>query len=340
VPGAPRVRLDHLRLLTDDTGLIQHAAHSVPRRESGYATDDNARALVLTARASRGRLAADAAALAPIYLAYLAHAQRPDGLFHNFMSYERTWLDEAGSEDCQGRAAWACAEVLAGNLPTGLKRMARELLDRLRPRLSALTSARGAALTLIAVGREPPDRRAEDRGLALAAAQRLHHLYAACRHHDWHWFEPVLTYANARLPEAMIAAHDMFGESDDLEIALESLAFLTDVTFRDGVFVPIGNRRWYERGRWRSEFDQQPIEAACTASALMAAWRATGLRRHRAEARRALDWFHGRNALHTNVADPARGACHDGIGADGVNTNEGAESTVLYLLALQDYARR
>jgi len=339
VPRVPRVRLDHLRLLTDDTGLIQHAAHSVARRETGYTTDDTARALVVVAREATGRSRAVAHRLAHVYLSFLAHAQRDDGAFRNYLSYERQWLDEIGGDDCQGRAAWACAEVLRSALPAGLRGLARSLFDRLGPKLARMTSPRGLALSLVALDWLPPKRRRAAGDLAGDLAGRLVERYVGSRHDDWHWFEPVLTYANARLPEGMLAAHRLTREARCLDIALESLDFLTAITIRDDCFVPVGNRRWYVRGQQRSEYDQQPIEAGCMVAAANAAWRATGKRRYRSTARRALDWFNGRNTKGLPLADPARGSCHDGLSPTGLNLNEGAESTVLYLLALQDHVR-
>ena len=339
MPRVPRVRLDHIRLLSDDTGLIQHAEHGVARRETGYTTDDNARALVVAAREVGRRNDEPARELAHIYLAFLAHAQREDGSFHNFLSYDRRWLDEVGSEDCQGRAAWACAEVLRSRLPEDQRRVAGALLDRLRPRLGELSFPRGVALALVALERLPEELRTGWQDLASTLGARLARCYAASSHHDWRWFEPVLTYANARLPEGMLAAHLLTGESRYLQIALETLDFLVAVTFQDGVFVPIGNRRWYARGRRRSEYDQQPIEAGCMVAAASAAWRLTRKRHYRIAARRALEWFHGRNSKGLPLADPKHGSCHDGLCENGLNLNQGAESTVMYLLALQDYAR-
>ena len=339
MPRVPRVCLEHLRLLSDDTGLIQHATHSVARRETGYSTDDNARALIAVARESNGRSAVVARELAHTYLAFLAHAQREDGTFHNYLGYDRRWLDEMGSEDCQGRVAWACAEAMCSALPAGEQRLADLLFERLLPAVTQVTSPRAVALVLLAVEKLPPKERRALQHVADQLAVSLVDRYFGCRHHDWHWFEPVLAYANARLPEGMLAVYRLTGEKRYLRIGMEALDFLAALTVRDGIFVPIGNRRWYRKGEQRSEYDQQPIEAGCMVAAAAAAWRITSRRRYHALAGQALGWFHGRNTKCLPLADPSRGSCHDGLSETGINLNEGAESTVMYLLALQDYAQ-
>lgn len=326
--------LDHLDRMTDSTGLIQHAIYSIPRRESGYTTDDNARALRLCTRLWDASPDDRMLARVSCYLSFLEHARCPVRGFHNFLSYQRDWLDAAGTGDCQGQAVLALAEVIGSQLPTGFRALARELLEAVLPTLAELRSLRAQAYVIQAwavlsgVGVEDLEPMA---GLARAAADRLVECYHRSQRSDWKWFESRMTYANAVLPHALFDAAERWPDQGYLAVAESSFAFLDLVTTADGVFWPIGNQDWYSHGEEKSAYDQQPVEAATMAAAALAGLKLCGDEKYRAVFRRAHGWFQGRNSLELPVADGQDGACFDGLQATGVNRNQGAESTLAYL---------
>ncbi|MDR5695909.1 MAG: glycosyltransferase [Armatimonadota bacterium] len=335
----PPLNLTHLRCLTDDTGIVQHAKFSVGDPKTGYTTDDNARALVVAARLSRNNEVLD---LVHTYLHFLLYVQREDGTFHNLVGYDRHFLDEIGSEDTLGRAIWGCGEVIAADLPPNLQRTAEYIIERALQHIPRLRSMRGWANSLLGL---IPYYRATRRPDAFHMIQELTtRLLAKYEQHaspSWRWFEDILTYDLARLPQALLESYGLLKESRILEVAEEALAFLTEVLFLkpDGemgnkaVLAPVGNRGWYPRGGTRALYDQQPVDAGCLVEAYAAAYQHTNHRRYRDLAQKAFLWFLGRNLKREPVYDPATGGCYDGITENGVNLNQGAEATIAYLLA-------
>ena len=326
--------LDHLDRLTDSTGLVQHAIYSIPRRESGYTTDDNARALRLCARLWSE--CADERMLRRVtcYLSFLEHARCPVRGFHNFLSYQRDWLDAAGTGDCQGQAVLALAEVLANPLPAGYRAHARELIDAVLPALADLRSLRAQAYVIQACAqlwRANVEPIGPIENVARLAAQRLFECFHRSQRPDWPWYESRLTYANAVLPHALFDAAERWPEEAFLAVAESSFAFLDQVTTTDDFFWPVGNRDWYSHGEEKSLYDQQPVEAATMAGAALAAFRLRGDERYLAAFQRAHAWFQGQNSLERALADEHSGACFDGLVPTGVNHNQGAESTLAYL---------
>lgn len=326
--------LDHLDRLTDSTGLIQHAIYSVPRRESGYTTDDNARALRLCTRlwseCPENRMLARVAC----YLSFLEHARCQVRGFHNFLSYQRDWLDAAGTGDCQGQAVLALAEVLASPLPDGYRRLARELLDAVLPTLAELRSLRAQAYVIQAwahLWRAGAQDSGSLESVARLAADRLVECYYRSQRPGWPWFESRLTYANAVLPHALFDAARRWPDEAFLTVAETSFGFLDLVTTAEDVFWPIGNCDWYSHGEEKSLYDQQPVEAATMAAAALAGLELQRDDKYLAVFRRALGWFYGRNSLEQPLADVEGGACYDGLQPVGVNRNQGAESTLAYL---------
>lgn len=329
-----RIALDHLDGMTDSTGLIQHAIYSIPRRESGYTTDDNARALRLCARLSRLDPGERMLSRVAAYLSFLEYARCPGGGFHNFLSYQRQWLDAEGSGDCQGQAVRSLAEVLGSTLPEDYRALARELIEAVLPALADLRSIRAQAYVILAWGHlwtagvkdlEPLEN------IAWFAAQRLVEAYQRCGRPGWQWFESRLTYANAVLPQALFLAARRWPRETFLDVAEESFAFLVRATTVDDVFWPVGNRGWYQHGGDKAEYDQQPVEAVTMAEAALAAFGLRNDEQHLATFQRSRDWFHGRNSLRQPLVELRRGACYDGLQASSVNRNQGAESTLAYL---------
>lgn len=326
--------LDHLDRMTDSTGLIQHAIYSVPRRESGYTTDDNARALRLCARLwdqlpddrMLGRVSC--------YLSFLEHARCPVRGFHNFLSYQRGWLDTGGTGDCQGQTVLALAEVIGSRLPEGFRLLARELLEFALEPLAELRSLRAQAYVIQAwahMWRTGIDDLAPMESVARLAANRLMECYQRSQRPDWLWFESRMTYANAVLPHALLDAAECWPDESYLAVAESSFGFLDLVTTAEEVFWPIGNNDWYPHGEEKSLYDQQPVEASTMAAAALAALELKGDEKYLAVFQRAHAWFHGRNSLNQPLADVQTGACYDALQPACVNQNQGAESTLAYL---------
>jgi hypothetical protein len=326
--------LDHLDRMTDSTGLIQHAIYSIPRRESGYTTDDNARALRLCARLWRDLPDERMLARVTCYLSFLEHARCPVRGFHNFLSFQRDWLDAAGTGDCQGQAVLALAEVLVSPLPAGYRALARELINAVLPALADLRSLRAQAYIIQAwrlLRKAGVDEIDQIETIARLAAEQLVECYDRSHRSDWPWFESRMTYANAVLPHALFNAAEFWPEEAFFRVAESSFGFLDLVTTADNVFWPIGNRDWYSHGEEKSLYDQQPVEASTMAAAALAALNLRGEDKYLAIFLRAHGWFHGHNSLEHPLADAQVGACFDGLEPTGVNQNQGAESTLAYL---------
>lgn len=336
--ATPPLSLDHLRRMTDGTGILQHAVFSIPNYREGYTTDDNARALLAcTLLEKHPSHAQNAAALASRYLAFLWYAFNDKaGRFRNFLDYRRNWLEDVGSDDCHGRALWALGTVAAHSRHADFRRAAHALFERALPAILATTSPRGWAFALLGilevVQRTPDDVPAARTARTLA--DRLMNLYHTNRTADWFWFEDRLAYCNAVLPHALLLSARLLEARDMLDAGLQSLAWLADLQRMEaGSFDPIGSNGFYLRGGHRAEFDQQPIEAQATVSACLEAHRTTGDPRWLQETVRAFEWFLGRNRLGLSLYDPTTGGCRDGLHSDRTNQNQGAESTLAYLQA-------
>ncbi|MBU0638197.1 MAG: glycosyltransferase family 4 protein [Planctomycetes bacterium] len=340
-PTLPPLKLDHLKRLTDTTGILQHAVFAVPNYDEGYATDDNARALVLAVLLEESddkATVAAARALATTYLAFLWHAFEPQtGRFRNFMGYDRCWLEDVGSEDSHGRALWALGAAAGRSHDPRLRGAAARLFSQALPAALELSSPRQWAFSLLAIheylrqfyGDRPAQTARE------VLAERLLELYRRTSSPEWPWFEDVVTYSNAKLPHALLLCGRWLARGDMTEAGLASLRWLADIQrSAEGYYMPIGNRGFYRRGGERARFDQQPVEAHTMVSACLEAYQVTGDEYWRTEARRAFDWFLGRNDLHLPLYDPTTGGCRDGLHPDRANQNEGAESTLAFLIGL------
>ena len=247
--------------------------------------------------------------------------------------------DGTDSEDAHARALWGLATLLGRSVRDGLRGPASHLFEQALPPARAFTSPRAWAFTLLAIHeylrRFAGDRMAND--VRETLAERLYDLYRRVSQPDWPWFEEVLTYANAKLSHAMLLCGQWMRRPEMVEAGLRSLEWLAAIQRGEsGQFVPIGNRGFYPRGGERARFDQQPIEAYSMVSACLEAHRMTGEERWYREAQRAFDWFLGRNDLRLPLYDPTTGGCRDGLQPDGVNQNQGAESTLSFLLALAE----
>ena len=331
----PELRLDHLLRMTDDTGIIQHATFSVPALESGYCVDDNGRALIVALHADRLSSTRETRRLISTYLAFLHAAQTEDGRFRNLMSYARAFDEASTSEDCTGRALWALGVTVHLARDDGQRMLARQMFERglaaareLGPRGTALTML-GLTSFLTAHPEVGPAAT-----LLAALSVRLCRRYGDQTTTDWRWFEPTLTYDNALLPLALLRAYAITRDPVSLQVAQETLAFLEDSCFRDDRLALIGNAGWHSRGGARADADEQPTDAAAFVLAFRSAYLTTGDHRYLRRMRESFAWFLGANRLGVSIYDSATAGCRDGLGAAAANLNQGAESTVSFLLSL------
>lgn len=329
------IGLDGLSSLTDETGMLQHAKYSTVDRREGYTTDDNARALIAALKHHQIYRDQDALGLAETYLSFLLHMQSPGGRLHNLLGFDRSFKDEVGSEDCIGRALWATGFTVGSEAPEDMRKVAKEIFDRGLPASHGFTSPRAMAFTILGLRHYqrafPDDGNLVENTASLA--RRLTGLFVLESVGGWRWFEPYLTYSNPRLPHALFAAHELTGDDDCLRIAKSSLDFLIETQIIDGVFVPIGTDGWCTREGTRAMYDQQPVEASCMVEACLAALDSTGDGGYRDAALSAFRWYHGGNTLGVEIYNGEGGTCYDGITPEGLNQNQGAESTLSYYLA-------
>jgi hypothetical protein len=338
----PRISFQHLGTMTDGTGILQHAHFSVPRYQDGYCLDDNARALLLMT------LIEDAGtddlpmtrALSSRYLAFVSHAFDEDSRrFRNFMTYSREWLEGHGSDDSSGRALWALGTVVGRSHQPGRRSLSGHLLHAALPTMSELESPRAWALTLLGLHEYLRAFEGESKvhGLQRELSERLLSRFEKEGSADWPWCEDILTYDNARLPQALIVSGDRLGRGDMVAAGLASLRWLAELQCaEDGLFAPIGSNGFYPRSGERARFDQQPLEACAMVSACFDAWSVTGDEHWSQEMWRAFTWFLGENELGVSLHDPTTGGCRDGLHSDRPNENQGAESTLSFMLALAD----
>ncbi len=324
----------HFLAITDETGMLQFSKFSIPDRRLGYTTDDNARALVVSTRQYELKMGDNWSALAAKFLAFLMWMQRPDGRFHNFMSYTREVSDDYDSGDHLGRVLWATGCVVDSRLPSGTRASAKEVFDKALPWALQSTSPRVIAHAikgLCSYLRQHSEDENARRDLSYLMNQ-LVKLHGQNSFGEWQWFEGILSYENWRLPESLFEAF-LAGEKC-LEIAVKSLEFLIDIEFSGDMLIPVGSEGWYPRNGVRAEFDQLPVEAGSAVEALATAAKAVGSSHYWDLASKAMEWYHGTNQKEVELYDARTGACYDGITPEGLNLNQGAESTLSYLLAV------
>jgi len=336
----PQINLNHLRRMTDDTGMLQHAKFTVPNRAHGYCVDDNARALIVVTRAcDLNRNDRSLIDLSSIYLSFLDSAFDPKtGRFRNFMSYERKWLDTIGSEDSHGRALWALGVMAGWGKNSGQVALATKLFHDSLPALENFSDSRAIAFPILGLQaylrRNNNDRQV--RRLLGSLGKRLLKRFRHLATEDWQWHEAELTYDNARLPEALMACGRVTNDDDMVKTGIEVLEWLRDiqVSSSDGWFAPVGNQGWYPRSGSKAQYDQQPLEAAAMIGASIEAYECTQREEWVQLASACFNWYLGKNDQQIRLYDYASGGCCDGLTRDGVNENQGAESTLSYLSAL------
>lgn len=323
--------------MTDDTGMFQHARYAVPDPSEGYTADDNARALIMAVLFFEGTRKQKYLDLIVRYLRFLLFAQN-GAWFRNFMDYDRRFTEDKGSQDCFGRCLWALGFTAASSaLPAGIRETAESLLRQTAPGCQKLTFLRSKAYALIGLHHWG---NAQSRGFLTGLVSDIGAAYEHGAEPDWKWFENELTYCNAVLPWAMLAAYETTRDERHLRIGIESLDFLLSATFADGLFRPVGCKGWFQKGKTPAEFDQQPVEACESLLACLKAYELTGKELYRDRAKQCLDWYTGQNNLGVSLIDPDTGGCMDGLTPEGLNRNEGAESLVSWAISSVSWAEK
>lgn len=318
----------YLFRMTDSTGMFQHAVLGVPDPSEGYTTDDNARALVLAAMLYERSCDKRYEELMVRYLSFLLYAEK-GRWFRNFMGYDRHFTEKRGSEDCFGRCLLALGYTASRtNLPENVRNCAERLLHRTVSSCSSLTFPKGKAYASVGLSLW----KAEDAVPYLEMLREsLADTYLQCRRENWRWFEDKITYCSAVLPLAILCAFDV--KDPKQKIGTESLGFLSELTFRNGMFVPVGCKGWMKCGGKAAVYDEQPVEACSMMFTCLKAYNLTGNGIYLERAKQCFFWYLGCNIGRTSLIDPETGGCRDGLARKGINGNEGAESLICWLTA-------
>ncbi|HEU5363903.1 MAG TPA: glycosyltransferase [Hanamia sp.] len=333
----PEINFSHIKNLTDDTGIIQHAIFNVPNRKEGYCLDDNARALLLCVLAY-GHSGNDKTLLQllPDYLSFIHYMQTPNGEFKNFMSYTKDISEERGSEDSFGRTVMALGFLVHERPSDMLSKTAAEIFSRAYSHIEQLTSARGIANAIIGVCQYIKYNYPDDlkRDLVIRLSDKMVNMYKNNCGDKWHWFEPVLTYDNAILPLALLYAYEITAYKYYLDIALEAMTFLESKVFHCGMLSPVGNNGWCKRSEQdQSKFDQQGIDAMAMVLNYRQAYRLTQDENYFSRMCLSYQWFLGKNELGLSLYDASTGGCADGLHSTEISMNQGAESTLAYWIS-------
>lgn len=306
----PKLKLDHLKRLTDDYGIVQFANNTIPNMECGYSMDDNARALIVAVNEKEKKLA-------EIYLNFIRKNQREDGSFYNYVNKDRIVENKEIAEDVQGRVLWALGKTSKG----------KDIFNKALPYIKNIKSPRAKAFTILGLK--------EEKELMKKFADDLVRLFTKGKNKKWNWFEDCLTYSSSRIPEALLFAYSNLNDEKYLDVAQKSIEFLISKTFSKNKYIPIGQDGWFLKNKRRALFDQQPEDPASMVELLVYAYEITKKEEYREKAIIAFEWFLGKNHLRQVVYDDSTGGCYDGLGKESLNINQGAESTVCYLLARQ-----
>jgi len=335
----PEINLNHLNAFTDDTGILQHANYTIPDRTHGYCTDDNARALLVAAMGQKylpiNGFGLDS--LSGHYLGFLLYAyNEKTGRFRNFMTYSRQWMEEIGSEDSHGRSIWCLGKAVAFLDDPGHLAISTTLFKKALRVVENFHSPRAFAFSLVGMNAylQKFSGDSDVRRIREVLADRLFDQFKSNATDDWPWLENALNYANGKLPHALLLTGNRMQRDDMIRMGLNSLKWLLDIQTEDHHFVPIGSNGWYKKGEARARFDQQPIEANTMVEACVEAYNVTRDKFWFDNAVMCFNWFLGHNDLNMPLYDPKTGGCRDGLMADGINQNEGAESSLAWLISL------
>jgi glycosyltransferase involved in cell wall biosynthesis len=345
----PTFSIEHVKRLTDDTGIIQHAKFGIPNLKEGYCLDDNSRALLMALMTYKVKKDTSALRLCPIYLSYIHYMQNEDGSFKNFLSFSRQFLDEVGSEDSFGRTIWAIGYMLDNSPNDSYYQIGRLIFDKATPIFDKLKSIRSIANTIIGVCHYLNSNMSDD--VMIERLRKLTHVlmehYEQNSHEKWNWFEALLAYDNAILPLAMLHAAEILNEDAVRKVAFDSMHFLMDHTMSNGYLSIIGNEKWFKKDGERSIFAQQPVDAMVMVLMFRQAYNISNDKKYLSKLFRSFKWFLGENDLRMNLFNHETKGCFDGLESYGINQNQGAESTLAYLIsylnvlkAHEDYYRK
>ncbi|WP_316829290.1 glycosyltransferase family 4 protein [Pedobacter aquatilis] len=335
VDSMPALNLSHIALLTDDTGIIQHAKFGIPNLKEGYCIDDNSRALILSLLAYGQDKNQQALKMMPVYLSFIQYMQLDDGNFRNFLSFNRNYLDEVGSEDSFGRTIWSLGTLICNGPNNSYREFGRELFSKSVPHFKALKYLRAMANTIIGISQylcaHPGDE------LLITEINRLskslQQAYIANKDGEWHWFEDILTYDNAILPLALLNHYEVTGNLESYRIAMESIEFLNSFSFENGYLNPVGNAGWMKKNGKNPIYDQQALETMAMVLLYFKAFELTKDDKYLNLMQISYEWFLGKNSLHIPLYDFETHGCADGLQFNSVNRNQGAESTLAYFIS-------
>ncbi len=331
----PQFKMDHIEGLTDSTGILQHAKYNIPSFKDGYCLDDNARALLMSVMAYRQLRDTSALQLMPHYLSYIQYMQNEDGSFRNFLSYDGRFLDDEGSEDSFGRTIWALGYMIRYAPSEAFLEIGVELFGRSYGKIGSLGSLRGIANSIVGLYHWNKRYTGDENALELLKELTSGILLRYREHNsdDWHWFETSLTYDNGMIPYALMCAFELTEDAETLAIAQEAMGFLEGTVLQEGYLSPVGTEKWFRKGEQQAKFDQQPINAM---SVILMYQKAYEISQDKGDLKKMFDsfmWFLGENDLRVPLYDFETRGCNDGLKSYGVNRNQGAESTLAYLIS-------
>jgi len=331
----PVINFGHVRNLTDDTGIIQHAIFSIPNRKEGYCIDDNSRALLLSVLAHKAEVPKADLPNLPVYLSYVHYMQTKSGEFKNFMDYTKVVVEDRGSEDSFGRTIMALGFLINEGPSSLLIKTGIGIFNKAVPHIDTLVSIRGIANSIVGVCQFIKFNYPDDTKTSLVAklANKMMQMYEDNERQNWHWFEPILTYDNAILSLALLNAYEITGNEDYLSVGLESMSFLESKVFHGNIVSPIGNDGWFPRRGIPARFDQQGIDIMAMVLMYQQAFCLTRDTKYQTRMYQSYQWFLGKNDLGVPLYDPSTGGCADGLHSEGINQNQGAESTIAYWIS-------
>ena len=331
----PDFSLAHIKRLTDDTGIVQHAKYGIPNLKEGYCLDDNSRALLMVIMAYQNNKINEFLELMPIYLSYIHYMQNDDGSFRNFLSFSRNYLDEIGSEDSFGRTIWALGFLINSYLKDSYHLVGLEIFKKSIPFFKQMKLIRGISNTILGISYYLKYYKKDNitKELMYEMTYKLINFYNKEKSGDWHWFENILTYDNAIIPLALFHASEFFDDEVILKVAIESTAFLDNITMKNGYLKPVGSKGWYSKGGKCADFPQQSIDAMGMVLLFFKAYEVTKEKKYLDKMFLSFMWFMGKNDMSMPVYDYETGGCYDGLEEYGLNRNQGAESTLSYLIS-------
>ena len=323
------LNLSYLKAMTDSFALFQHAKFSRPNKKTGYALDDNARALIVALELKEFTLARK-------YLRFVKFCQARNGMFHNKISFRKEKRHAPDIGDYFGRAVWACGFAMQSKAPDSIKNECKKMFWKAKKFFHHIEDAKTMSYCLLGCTNyyraENSPKKILKKCISRFGEKILRKFEQnSCK--NWLWFEGILSYCNAKIPHALFEAYSVTGNKKFLKTALDSFLFLEKKTFFGECFVPIGQAGWCYPNGFRAFFDQQPIEAGSMAEAAVAAFNATKDAHYKKIAVDSFNWFFGNNLTKETLYNPATCGVFDGIAANTINENQGAESILAFLLA-------